>query len=244
MNLQAKVTLFFAALSACLIAALMAIGLFSFRQYSIATATEHIRTAAEIARVSLTEAMINGVINKRESFLQRLMEVQGLKSVRVVRSQLVENQFGKGLSREKPADEMERRVLADGKAQFELEEGDAGVIFRGTIPFVATDRGSPNCLQCHQVAEGSVLGAVTITMSIDHLKRKAILTLAMMVAAVMLFSLATFLLLRRAPAAGGPDRPAGLRPPAPPLPNRAATAPAGSSDPATQPSERHRHADT
>lgn len=197
MNLQAKVTIFFAALSACLVAALMAIGLFSFRQYSIATATEHIRTAAEIVRVNLTEAMINGVIDKREGFLQRLMEVQGLKSVRVIRGPLVENQFGKGLSREKPADEMERHVLADGKAQFELEEGDAGVIFRGTIPFVATDRGSPNCLQCHQVAEGSVLGAVTITMSIDHLKRKAILTLALMVAAVMLFSLATFFILRR-----------------------------------------------
>lgn len=197
MNLQAKVTLFFAALSACLVAALVAIGLLSFRQYSIATATEHIRTAAEIVRVNLTEAMINGVIDKREGFLQRLMEVQGLKSARVIRGPLVEKQFGSGLSRERPADDIERRVLGEGKAQFELEENDSGVIFRGTIPFVATDRGSPNCLQCHQVTDGSVLGAVTITMSIDHLKRKAILTLGLMVAAVMAFSLATFFLLRR-----------------------------------------------
>ncbi|MDO8931261.1 MAG: diguanylate cyclase, partial [Rhodocyclaceae bacterium] len=62
MNLQTKIAAFFGALAICLIVAVLAIGLFSFRQYSIATATEHIRTSAEILRVSLTEDMINGVI--------------------------------------------------------------------------------------------------------------------------------------------------------------------------------------
>ena len=196
MNLQTKIAAFFGVLAIGLVIAVLTIGLFSFRQYSIATATEHVRTSAEILRVSLTEAMINGVIDKREGLLARMMEVQGLKSVRVMRGPQVEQQFGKGLSREHPVDEMERRVLATGKAEFDLIE-DGDVTFRGTIPYVATNRGSPNCLMCHQVAEGTTLGAVTITMSIDHLKRKALVTLGMMVAAVTLFSLATFLLLRR-----------------------------------------------
>lgn len=196
MNLQTKIAAFFGVLAVGLVIAVLAIGLFSFRQYSIATATEHVRTSAEILRVSLTEAMINGVINKREGLLTRLMEVQGLKSVRVIRGPQVEQQFGKGLSREQPSDEIERRVLAGGQPEFDLIEGD-DVTFRGTIPFVATNRGSPNCLMCHHVAEGTTLGAVTITMSIEHLKRKALLTLGLMIAAVMLFSLATFLLLRR-----------------------------------------------
>ena len=197
MNLQTKVAAFFGILVVCLIAAVLAIGLFSFRQYSIATATEHIRTAAEIVRVNLTEAMINGVIDKREGLLKRLEEVPSLKSVRVIRGPQVEHQFGKGLALEQAADDMERQVLGEGKAVFDLIEDDTGVTFRGTVPFVATNRGSPNCLQCHQVAEGTTLGAVTITMSIDHLKRKALWTLAMMVGAVALFSLATLLLLRR-----------------------------------------------
>lgn len=197
MNLQTKVAAFFAILVVCLIAAVLAIGLFSFRQYSIATATEHIRTAAEIVRVNLTEAMINGVISKRESLLKRLEEVPGLKSVRVIRGPQVEHQFGKGLALEQAADDLERQVLGEGKPVFDLIEDDNGVTFRGTVPFIATNRGSPNCLQCHQVAEGTTLGAVTITMSIDHLKRKALWTLAMMVGAVALFSLATLLLLRR-----------------------------------------------
>ena len=99
MNLNAKVTLFFVSTAAGLLAVLVAISLYAFHSFLIASATEHIRTAGEIVRVHLTESMINGVIDKRERFLQRLVEVQGLKSARVIRSPEVERQFGKGLAR-------------------------------------------------------------------------------------------------------------------------------------------------
>ena len=197
MNLQTKIAAFFGVLVVFLIASVLTIGLFSFRQYSIATATEHVRTAAEILRVALTEEMVNGVIAKREGLLQRMMEVQGLKSVRVMRGPQVDHQFGQGLSQEQPVDDVERRVLGTGRPEFSLNDDSTDVTFRGTIPFVATNRGNPNCLMCHKVAEGTVLGAVTITMSIEHLKQKAIMTLALMVGAVSLFSFATFFLLRR-----------------------------------------------
>ena len=177
MNLQPKISAFFTFLVVSLVAAVVAIGLFSFRQYSITTAKEHIGAAAEIVRVTLTEAMINGVIDKREGLLARLMEVPGLKSVRVVRSSEIDRQFGKGLAREQSPDLLERQVLRDGKAAFELLDEQVDTTFRGTIPFVATSRGSPNCLQCHQVLDGTVLGAVTITMSIENLRRNALLTL-------------------------------------------------------------------
>ena len=197
MNLQPKITTFFAILAVSLVGAVVAIGLFSFRQYSITTAKEHIGAAAEIVRVTLTEAMINGVIDKREGLLVRLMEVPGLKSVRVVRGPELQRQFGKGLLREQSPDALESRVLRDGNAEFELLDDQVDTTFRGTIPFVATSRGSPNCLQCHQVLDGTVLGAVTITMSIENLRRNALLTLSMMVAAVVVFSLVTMFLLRR-----------------------------------------------
>ena len=197
MKLHAKVSMFFAVLSAGLAAAVVAIGLYSFRNYTVATATEQIRTAAEIVRVALTESMINGVIAQRAELLERLMEVQGLRSARVIRGPLVEHQFGKGMAREQPADDIEQRVLSEGKPAFMITEDDAGVGFRGTIPFVANSRGTPNCLQCHQVADGSVLGAVTITMSIEQLRQKAILTVVLMVASVALFSLIAFLMFRR-----------------------------------------------
>jgi len=196
-NLNVKVTLFFVSITTVLLAVLIAISLYAFRSFSIASATEHIRTASEIVRVHLTESMINGVIDKRERFLQRLVEVQGLKSARVMRSPDVEKQFGKGLSVEAAADDIERRVLREGKPHFELTTVGDETVFRGTIPYIATASGSPNCLQCHQVAEGTVLGAVSMSMSIDALKEKALFTVAGIAGVVTLFAVLLILLLRR-----------------------------------------------
>jgi diguanylate cyclase (GGDEF)-like protein len=197
MNLNSKVTLFFVAISVGLIAMLVAISLYAFRTFSIASSSEHIRTAAEIVRVHLTESMINGVIDKRESFLRRLMEVQGLSSARVVRSPVVERQFGKGLSEETASDEIEQAVLRSGKPQYDILETSEDTLIRGTIPFVASTRGSPNCLQCHQAEEGQVLGAVTMLVSIGSLKSKAFLTVAGIVGTVTAFSAIALFLIRR-----------------------------------------------
>jgi diguanylate cyclase (GGDEF)-like protein len=197
MKLNTKILSFFSLLAVIMVLVVTAISLYSFRQFSIASSREHMRTAAEIVRVHLTDSMINGVIDKREGFLQRLTDVQGLQSARVVRGSNVENQFGKGLSREQPADDIERQVLKDGKPRYELTEDGMSVVFRGTIPFVASAKGTPNCLQCHQVNEGSVLGAVTLTMSISPLKEKALITIALIVGALAFFSLLAYLFLRR-----------------------------------------------
>ncbi|CAA7613231.1 diguanylate cyclase [Magnetospirillum sp. UT-4] len=197
MNLHSKVTMFFVAIAACLIAILVALSLYAFRSFSIASSSEHIRTAAEIVRVHLTESMINGVIDKRESFLKRLMEVQGLSSAKVVRSPLVVQQFGEGLNRETASDDIELQVLKEGRPRYDIIETADDTLIRGTIPFVASDRGSPNCLECHQVADGNVLGAVTMMVSIGSLKHKAILTVAGMIAIVVLFSGFAFVFIRR-----------------------------------------------
>jgi len=196
-NLNAKVTLFFISIAAALLAVLVAISLYAFRSFSIASATDHIRTAGEIVRVHLTESMINGVIDKRESFLKRMLEVQGLKSARVIRSPEVEKQFGKGLSVESVADDSERRVLREGKAHFEVIDNGYETVFRGTIPYIASANGTPNCLQCHQVEEGAVLGAVSMTMSIEALREKALFTVAGIAGAVGFFVLLVIVLLRR-----------------------------------------------
>lgn len=171
--------------------------LYAFRSFSISSSTAHVRTAAEMVRVHLTEAMIHGVIDKREQFLTRLKEVEGLLSARVIRSHHVNEQFGKGMAQEDAADDIERQVLSSGKPHYELKESSSGAAFRGTIPFAATSEGTPNCLQCHQVTEGTVLGAVTIEVSLEEIKRTALLAVAVIMLVVALFSLVALVLARR-----------------------------------------------
>jgi diguanylate cyclase (GGDEF)-like protein len=197
MSLSTKITIVFTAIAACLVSMLVVVNLYAFRSFSINASTEHIRTAAEIVRVHLTEAMINGVIDRRESFLTRLMEVQGLSSARVIRSPMVVRQFGEGLGQEIPSDDIEEQVLQSGQPMYEVVENEEGTTFRGTIPFIASSKGSPNCLQCHDVPEGTVLGAVTMSMSVDNLKIQAILTVCSIVGIVIVFMSLAFFVIRR-----------------------------------------------
>ena len=194
-TLNFKVSLFFVAISAMLIAVLTAISLYAFRQFSINTATEHLRTAAEIVRVHLTEAMITGVIDQRQSFLLRLSEVQNLKTAKVIRSPLVDKQFGSTRKGEYLPDEIEKKVLQTGNPLFEATENNGETIFRGTIPYVASVEGSPNCLQCHTAPPGAVLGAVTMTMSITALRHNGLMTVASIVGAVVIAVAILFVLL-------------------------------------------------
>ncbi|HNQ76988.1 MAG TPA: diguanylate cyclase, partial [Pseudothauera hydrothermalis] len=131
MNLSSKVTLLFSAIALGILAMLVAISLYAFRSFSISSSSAHVRTAAEVVRVHLTEAMIQGTIAHREQFLARLMEVQGLSMARVVRSPLVDQQFGVGLVRELPADEIEKAVLASGEPRYVLREVNGDTLFRG-----------------------------------------------------------------------------------------------------------------
>lgn len=197
MNLNTKATLFFTAIVGMLMAALIAISLYAFRTFSIISATENIRTAAEIVRVHLTESMINGTIAKRESFLNRLLEVQGLKSAKVTRSPLVVQQFGPGLKQETDSDEDVLKAFRLGVPQFKLADEGDDLVFKGTIPYIASSHGSPNCLQCHQVAEGAVLGVVSMTMSISAIRNQALLAVAGIVAVVLVFTLLLISLMRR-----------------------------------------------
>ncbi|MBF0624533.1 MAG: diguanylate cyclase [Magnetococcales bacterium] len=196
MRLQTKTTMLTAWLFVGMILVIVPASLFAFRHYSISSAEEQVRSAAEIVRVSLTEAMINQVIDHRESFLTRLAEVKGLLEARVVRGAWVTDQFGPGLRAERTMDPVEEQVLRTGQTYFDMLTEGTNPIFRGTIPFVADERGSPNCLGCHQVPNGAVLGAITITLSLSSLKHQALSTILLLVILIIVFALVAALIFR------------------------------------------------
>lgn len=171
--------------------------LISFRDFSIRSATEHTRTAAETIRVALTESMLNGTIHERDGLLTRVGQIKGLKEARVIRGKQVNEQFGDGLEIEGITDEIDMEVLRTGKSDFRLLGGFLSSEFRATIPYIADSKGDVNCLNCHAVADGSVLGAVSLTASISHLRTTAITTVLILVVAIALFAFLALLFVRR-----------------------------------------------
>ncbi len=197
MSLNAKTLIFSAVMMAALILALTTVSLLSFRHFSLISAEEHTRTAAEIIRLNLTEAMVNGTIDRRESFLSQLKAIEGLDHARVVRGPDVISQYGPGLGYESQLDLIEEQVVASGQPFFALIDERGTPAFRATIPYIATRNGNHDCLLCHQTREGAVLGAVTLVTPVEHLRDNAITTVAILVLAVALFTLVLLYFLRR-----------------------------------------------
>ncbi|MEO5339442.1 MAG: diguanylate cyclase [Magnetococcus sp. MYC-9] len=196
MNLQSKTTLLSLFISTAMVLLISLVSLFFFRHFSLETAQEHVRSVAEIVRVSLTESMINNVIGDRQQFMRRLTNVPGLQTVRIVRGAEVDKQFGAGLPSEQAADETELQVLASGLSVFRIVGEQESPIFRGTVAFVAKADGEPNCLSCHKVTDGTVLGAITVEISLSSLQKKAIATIVIMVGIMTAFGILFTLLFR------------------------------------------------
>ncbi len=197
MGLRKKTNVFFVLLTALLVVTLVAVSSYSFRHFSLKTAEDQARMAAEIVRVHLTESMVNGTIAKRETFMSRLKSVGKLTDVRVVRGPGVVAQFGPGLQRESARDEVDDKVVSTGKPYFGLKDTEDGPVFRATIPYVAQDHGDLQCTQCHQVKVGDVLGAVSLQIHIGDQRNKAILTIVLMASVVGFFIVVSMLFSRR-----------------------------------------------
>jgi diguanylate cyclase (GGDEF)-like protein len=189
MTLTRKTTLFFFIMAITVVAALAAISIFSFQHMYLSAAKGQARLAAEIVRVHLTEAMVNGSIEKREQFFSRLNDVQGLMSVRVSRAPAVVEQYGPGLLGETQIGPAERAVLETGVSRFEVIQQDEKTALLASIPYIAEMNRTPNCLTCHNVKAGSVLGAITLTISLEEQRQQAAFTIGFVVILVSVFAL-------------------------------------------------------
>jgi methyl-accepting chemotaxis protein len=108
----------------------------------------------------------------RALFIQRLGVSDKLLELRVVRAKGTNDEYGEGLPQEQPVDEIDRRVLADGKPAFHMgEHGDdpktgSGTL-RAVLPSIAyKEYRDSKCLRCHGVDAGTVLGLVSVTVDI------------------------------------------------------------------------------
>ena len=196
-TINAKILVFFSALMLFLILVLVAISLYSFQSFSLYSAERHASSVAEAIKVGLTESMVNGTISKRTEFLQRLSNVPGVQNIRVIRGAAVIKQFGAGLPQERATNEEENNVINSGEPSFKLLTKENSNIFHAIIPYTANGLGIPNCLQCHLVAQGTVLGAVAIDIPLKEVKYQAVTTVGLLALIVFFTALLALFLLRR-----------------------------------------------
>jgi two-component system, cell cycle response regulator len=178
------------------IVALMLIGLavatitnvaLNFRDYGYNNAIEKSKMTAEIVRDGLTAHMVNGMMDKREFFLSNIANIKDVQALWIVRADSVVSQYGEGMQNEKPRDAIDRQVLKEGVTVREIREDPKNAVLRVTIPYTATAYGNPNCLTCHNVQEGDVLGAISMEFNINEIRQTGAVTIAKIFAINVIF---------------------------------------------------------
>ncbi|WP_456383855.1 methyl-accepting chemotaxis protein [Persephonella sp.] len=190
MTLRKKFILRISIILVVILAFTILVNAFTFRRYGVHNAEKTGRVIAELVRDGLTAHMITGTMDMRHYFLNQVQKIKEVDSLWIIRGEPVIRQFGKGNSFEQPRDELDRKALQTGKIQKKLIESMDHVKYRITIPYVATSEGEINCLTCHQVSEGEVLGAVSIVTDISDVREFALQTIIM----ILLGSIVVFFL--------------------------------------------------
>lgn len=116
--------------------------------------------------------MLNGIISdteQRRLFIKKMGSSTNIKSLRLIRNKLVQEQFGRGLPEEQPVDKDEKSALEDGKAYFQVKDN----LMHGIIPYTESHnfRGT-DCLMCHNVPVGYHNGASVIDLDISSDQEK------------------------------------------------------------------------
>jgi len=141
-----------------------------FQDYVIDGTKQKALVSADGLLNSLNLMMMGGIISDtdlRALAVKKMAASDKVLELRVIRAKQVQDQFGPGLPSEQAVDDMDRAAIETKKVQSELLEKDGKEALRVVVPFIVSKnfRGT-NCLQCHQVEEGSVNGAGSVTLNI------------------------------------------------------------------------------
>jgi len=130
---------------------------------------QHTQDTADSYFDAVNIMMITGTLDNRDILRKKVMSQPDVVDARIIRGQDINKFFGPGRPEEKASDDLDRRALA-GERITHISEGEKGRVLTVLNPVRASkDYRGTNCLMCHIVEEGTVLGAVRVSYSLATL---------------------------------------------------------------------------
>jgi methyl-accepting chemotaxis protein len=125
-------------------------------------------TLAETYFDNINTMMLTGSMANREIPRKKLTSQEQIIDARIIRGKGVSDVFGPGTDYAAVKDNLDRRAL-NGEIIEEYSNGEDGRILTVLLPLKAqADYRGTNCLLCHQVQEGSVIGVVRLEYSMKN----------------------------------------------------------------------------
>lgn len=168
----------------------------NFREYSINSAVEKSQMAANIVKDGLTAHMVNGMMDKRQYFLDKIATSNNIKSLWIARGDKVIAQYGEGLYTETIRDAIDKEVLKTGESVQKITENAKSSTLRVTIPYKAsTPIDNTNCISCHNVNRGDTLGIISMEFDISEMRSSGMMTILKILGINLLFIVVVLLLI-------------------------------------------------
>jgi methyl-accepting chemotaxis protein len=141
------------------------------RDTAIRQAQDFSQSIHEMTMAGLTGMMITGTAGQREVFLDQIKQLSIIKDLHVARSEAVSKLYGPDTKSNRALDPLEQKVMQTGEAYTAVESNDSGSFLHVINPTKASKNYlGKDCILCHQVPEGTVLGVVAMKVSLDSVE--------------------------------------------------------------------------
>ncbi len=145
-----------------------------FEDKMFENAAQSAHSSAMQSFLALNGMMLNGSIadgSTRGTFLKKMSSQDGVLDFHLIRAKSISDTFGSGLAEENTGDEFDRTAISTNSVQTIKRDGDSPSM-RVIVPIPAKQNfHGTNCLQCHAVPEGTVTGAISLTVNLAEEKQ-------------------------------------------------------------------------
>ena len=162
-TITARILIFAAGVFLVILAASQLHSYYGQKSLAESFASDHVSDLANGYFDGLNKLMLTGGMATRDELSQQLKGQGNVLEARVIRGRAVADQYGPGNASETALDELDRQAL-QGQETARIEDTPQGRQLVLVRPFKASEKTrGVNCMNCHNAAAGSVLGAVRIS---------------------------------------------------------------------------------
>lgn len=200
MSVQTKINIALLCVFFVVTAASLMFSAYNEKKLVLGVVEQQTKDAADSYFDSINTMMLTGTMAQRNVLRDKILARPGVTDARIIRTPAITSVYGAGYEHQAPADDLDQRALA-GEQIIEISKGQDGRLLTVINPIRAEkDYRGTNCLLCHQVADGSVVGAVRISYalaSLDSQVQRNLWTSAGMQLLLLLIGLAVIIFIVR-----------------------------------------------
>ena len=169
LSVQTKIAIIISLIFVAVLATSTAMTVRNEKALAVEVGIEKARDLAQSYFDGVNTMMLTGTMNQRESLQKKFMNMPGVLQMHIVHAP--GKLAGISTHESKPQDALEERGV-NGETIAISGDDDKGRFVTVIKPLTTSSNYlGTNCLTCHQVAEGTVLGAVRVTYSLNELDK-------------------------------------------------------------------------